>query len=46
MPTPGTNAKRAFFGALAAASGTFHVADHARKLAVHFVAFLQQLVDA
>jgi len=46
VPTPGTNAKRAFFGALDAASGTFHVADHARKLAVHFVAFLQQLADA
>ena len=46
VPTPGTNAKRAFFGALDAASGAFHTADHARKLAVHFVAFLQQLADA
>lgn len=43
VPTPGTNAKRAFFGALDATSGAFHVADHDRKLAVHFVAFLQRL---
>jgi transposase len=46
VPTPGINAKRAFFGALDAASGHFHTADHARKLAVHFVAFLQKLADA
>jgi len=46
VPTPGTNAKRAFFGALDAASGAFHAADHERKLAVHFVAFLQHLADA
>lgn len=45
VPTPGTNAKRAFFGALDAASGAFHVADHDRKLAAHFVAFLQGLAD-
>jgi len=45
VPTPGTNAKRAFFGALDAASGAFHVAEHERKLAVHFVAFLQRLAD-
>ncbi len=43
IPTPGTNAKRAFFGALDATSGVFHVADHPRKLAVHFVAFLSHL---
>ena len=43
VPTPGTNAKRAEAGALDAASGAFHVADHDRKLAVHFVAFLQHL---
>jgi len=43
VPTPGTNAKRAFFGALDAGSGLFHGADHDRKLAVHYVAFLQQL---
>jgi transposase len=43
VPTPGKNAKRAFFGALDAASGIFHWADHDRKLAVHFVQFLEQL---
>lgn len=43
VPTPGTNAKCAFFGALDAASGVFHVADHDRKLAAHFVTFLQRL---
>ena len=46
VPTPGTNAKRAFFGALDATSGVFLTADHDRKLAVHFVAFLQRLADA
>ncbi len=45
VPTPGTNAKRAFFGALDAASGHFHTAEHARKLAVNFVTFLQQLTE-
>src|SRR5262245_55601101 len=43
VPTPGQNARRAFFGALDAASGVFHWADHERKLAVHFVAFLERL---
>jgi transposase len=43
IPTPGTNAKRAFFGALHAASGQWHWVDQERKLAVHFVAFLEQL---
>ena len=43
VPTPGTNAKRAFFGALDAAIGAFHWAEHDRKLAVHFVEFLEQL---
>lgn len=43
VPTPGINAKRAFFGALDAVSGVFHWADHDRKLAVHFVEFLNQL---
>lgn len=43
VPTPGTNAKRAFFGALDAASGRLHWVDHDRKLAVSFVAFLEQL---
>ena len=37
------NAKHAFFGALDAISGRWHWADHDRKLAVHFVAFLDQL---
>ena len=46
VPTPGTNAKRAFFGALDAVSGAFHTADHDRKLAIHFVAFLEQLAGA
>jgi transposase len=46
VPTPGTNAKRAFFGALDAASGAFHTADHERKLAVRFVAFLRRLAEA
>ena len=46
VPTPGTNAKRAFFGALDATSGAFHADDHDRKLAAHFVAFLQRLADA
>jgi hypothetical protein len=43
VPTPGNNAKRAFFGALDAISGAFHWAEHGRKLAIHFVEFLQQL---
>jgi transposase len=43
VPTPGTNAKHAFFGALDARSGRWHWADHPRKLAVHFVAFLEQV---
>ena len=46
VPTPGTNAKHAFFGALDAVSGVCHTADFDRKLAVHFVAFLQQLAAA
>jgi transposase len=46
IPTPGQNAKHAFFGALDAGSGVFHWADHDRKLAVHFVAFLEQLAAA
>jgi transposase len=46
VPTPGTNAKRAFFGALDAVTGAFHTADVDRKLAVHFVAFLEQLAAA
>lgn len=44
VPTPGQNARHAFFGALDARSGHFHWVDHDRKLAVSFVAFLDQLV--
>lgn len=46
IPTPGQNAKHAFFGALDAASGVFHWSDHDRKLAIHFVTFLEQLAAA
>jgi transposase len=46
VPTPGTNAKRAFFGALDHQSGQFWWADSDRKLAIHFVAFLDHLVAA
>jgi len=46
VPTPGTNRKRAFFGALDAATGAWFSADHDRKLAVHFVTFLQQIAAA
>lgn len=44
VPTPGTNARHAFFGALDARSGRFHWVDHERKLATHFVAFLEQVI--
>src|SRR5262249_30333234 len=43
VPTPGTNRRHAFFGALDALTGQWWCADHDRKLAVHFVAFLQRL---
>jgi transposase len=43
VPTPGQNARHTFFGALDAASGVFHWTDHPRKLAIHFVAFLECL---
>jgi len=46
VPTPGTNHKRAFFGALDAVTGTWFSVDHDRKLAVHFVAFLQRIAAA
>jgi transposase len=46
VPTPGTNAKRAFFGALDAGSGRLHWVDAERKLAITFVAFLTQLAAA
>jgi transposase len=44
VPTPGQNAKHAFFGALEARSGRWLWVDHERKRAVHFVAFLDELV--
>ena len=46
VPTPGQNAKRAFFGALDARTGALHYAVQPKKLAVHFVAFLEQLAVA
>ena len=46
IPTPGTNRRRAFFGALDAISGHWCFADHERKLAVHFVALLQRPAEA
>ena len=46
IPTPGTNARHAFFGALDAVSGQWLWADHDRKLALHFVAFLEHLAVA
>jgi len=46
IPTPGQNAKRAFFGALNARTGALHYAVQPKKLAVHFVAFLEQLAWA
>jgi hypothetical protein len=46
VPTPGTNRRRAFFGALDAVTGQWRYVDHDRQLAVHVVAFLQQLTVA
>jgi transposase len=46
VPTPGTKARHAFFGALDAVSGRWLWADHDRKLALHFSAFLEQLTAA
>src|SRR5258708_14734354 len=43
ITTPGTHRRRAFCGALDTVSGRWVCADHERKLAVHFVAFLQQV---
>ena len=45
VPTPGINRRHAFFGALDAVSGQWWSTDHERKLAVHFVAVLQRLVQ-
>jgi len=46
VPTPGQNARHAFFGALEARAGQWRWADHAQKRAVQFVAFLEQLAAA
>jgi transposase len=46
VPTPGQNHKHAFFGALDAVTGQWFWTDHPRKRAVHFVAFLDQIVAA
>ncbi len=46
VPTPGQNAKRACFGALDARTGALHYAVQPKKLAIHFVAFLEQLALA
>jgi transposase len=46
IPTPGQNSKRALFGALNGRTGQLHYAVQPRKLAVHFVAFLEQLAQA
>ncbi len=43
VPTPGKNRRHTFSGALDAVTGQWHWADHDRKLAVHFVAFLKQV---
>ena len=49
IPTPGTNRKRGLFGALeleGPSSGAWHYQVTARKRAVEFLAFLEQLVAA
>ena len=46
VPTPGTNAKQAFFGALDCLTGAWHFLTETRKLAVHLVSFLQQIATA
>jgi transposase len=46
VPTPGQNAKRAVFGALDARTGQLHYLVRARKRAVDFVAFLEELARA
>jgi transposase len=46
IPTPGQNVKRAVFGALDARTGQVHHAIQTGKLAVHFVAFLEQVAQA
>jgi transposase len=44
IPTPGTNRRHAFFGALDARRGRWISVDHERKRATHFLAFLQRLL--
>jgi transposase len=46
VPTPGGNRKRSVFGALDLDTGGWHYAVFARKRAVEFVAFLEQLLAA
>jgi len=46
IPPPGQNAKRAIFGALDARTGRVQHLVRARKRAVDFVAFLEQLAQA
>jgi len=46
IPTPGTNRKRAVFGALDLTTGQWHYQVVGRKRAVEFVAFLEQLILA
>lgn len=46
IPTPGGNRKRSVFGALDLETGVWHYAVTARKRAVEFVAFLEQVVAA
>jgi transposase len=46
VPTPGQNAKHAVCGALDAVTGQWFWTDHPRKLAVHVVAFLEQIAAA
>jgi transposase len=44
IPTPGTNRRHAFFGALDARRGTWISTDHEHKRAAHFLALLQRLL--
>lgn len=46
IPTPGTNRKRSVFGALDLTSGRWHYQVCARKRAVEFLAFVEQLHQA
>ena len=44
IPTPGTNRRHAFFGALDARRGSWVSTDHEHKRAAHFLALLQRLL--